>query len=385
MSTTSNPMSPGEAKNYEYQYVPIAQYVPAFAEVVPVETAYAIPADVMGILQAADTLSIRQHVKLLPKNCCACPPCVKQENTYSVYAGIGNNAEAEFLRIDEVSNDWNRCCCAPYHPLKLEGRQYVPMPGETGSSDAFNYGADISRDFGSFDARGKNAQMNEIYRQNPVLFSAVRDDGQRCIACPCKILDTVVCCAMCQDGVKIYSGAVEDEDPKEAGRNTTLPVSETIGSVTQPNFGGCCIPKLELFGEKAQAGTDQPFGKVEGPFCFGGWSEMCFSFKFYTSLIDSPSKTGDIGVIVKKKPASAAGALAELMTDSDNYAIEFANKSLTGAQKLTVLTSQVLIDYMLFDGNTEKCRSDRDGVTCYFFYCSIIGCLVPCKLYIPRQ
>ena len=84
-------------------YVPLTQYQPIFAEVEPVKTDLPIPPDVMGILQAAEVLSIRQHVKLLPKTCCACPPCVKQENTYSVYAGMNRDVEAEFLRIDEVS------------------------------------------------------------------------------------------------------------------------------------------------------------------------------------------------------------------------------------------------------------------------------------------
>jgi hypothetical protein len=43
-------------------------------------------------------------VKYLPKHCCKCPPCVKEENTYSVYAGKTRDAQAEFLRVDEVSD-----------------------------------------------------------------------------------------------------------------------------------------------------------------------------------------------------------------------------------------------------------------------------------------
>ncbi len=95
------------------RYLPIVSYQPVFGGVVPVQSSFTIPPDVMGILQAAEVLSIRQHVKLLPKNCCSCPPCVKQENTYSVFAGLNRDSQAEFMRIDEVSDDWNRCCCAP--------------------------------------------------------------------------------------------------------------------------------------------------------------------------------------------------------------------------------------------------------------------------------
>ena len=51
-------------------YIPLATYQPAFANITPTETSFPIPNDVMGILAAAETLSIRQHVKLLPKQCC---------------------------------------------------------------------------------------------------------------------------------------------------------------------------------------------------------------------------------------------------------------------------------------------------------------------------
>jgi len=85
-------------------YVPVNVYQPLFKEIQPVECIYEeIPKDIMGIFEAAQVLSIRQHVKLLPKSCCSCPPCVKQENTFSVYAGLTRDAQAEFLRIDEVN------------------------------------------------------------------------------------------------------------------------------------------------------------------------------------------------------------------------------------------------------------------------------------------
>ena len=85
------------------RYTPVTTYQPIFKEVFPLETVYTeIPPDIMGIFQASQILSIRQHVKLLPKQCCVCPPCVKQTNTYSVYAGMTRDAQAEFLRIDEV-------------------------------------------------------------------------------------------------------------------------------------------------------------------------------------------------------------------------------------------------------------------------------------------
>lgn len=85
------------------QYIPLKDTNVIFASIAPVASVYEeIPPDVMGIFSAAQVLSIRQHVKLLPKNCCSCPPCVKQENTYSIYAGPSRDSQAEFLRVDEV-------------------------------------------------------------------------------------------------------------------------------------------------------------------------------------------------------------------------------------------------------------------------------------------
>jgi hypothetical protein len=98
------------------------------------------------------------------------------------------------------------------------------------------------------------------------------------------------------------------------------------------------------------------------------------------------SQSGDLALITKQRPASAAAAFAEAFSEADNYSIEFNPAAgLTPAQKATILAGQLLADYMYFDGNTEKCRVDNDGITIYCFYCSIIGCLCPCCIHIPRQ
>ncbi len=106
-----------------------------------------------GILHNTSFFSVRQHAKVLPKSCCACPPCAPQENSYSVYTGLTQNNQAEFLRVDEVSDDWNRCCCRPYHPIKLEVRQYLPVPGDNTSSDFSHIASDIR---GSWDTLTRN-------------------------------------------------------------------------------------------------------------------------------------------------------------------------------------------------------------------------------------
>ena len=118
--------------------IPIAVTYPDFAKLeapVPENFNSAISPELWGVIHSSNNFTIRQHVKLAPKNCCKCPPCVSQENSYSIYAGLSQNAEHELLRVDEISSDWNRCCCKPYHPLRLEVRQYLPVPGDRTASD----------------------------------------------------------------------------------------------------------------------------------------------------------------------------------------------------------------------------------------------------------
>lgn len=347
--------------------------------------------ELWGVIQSTNSFTVRQHVKLLPKQCCTCPPCVKQENTYSVFAGITNKGEAEFLRLDEVSDDWNRCCCTPYHPLKVEARQYIPVPGDGSKhSDYAWLKDDVKNDVQRFTDPAKRGEyLKNFYKSSPVLFTMQRDDGQRCCCkCPCKWLSTFVCFGCCEDGMHVYAGPTPNIEGQELGRpNPSDSNVKLMGSVHQPQFAGWCCPTLHLRAD-GQTDTDEPFGKVEGPFFFGGWIEMCCDFTFFTSRYNSPSKTGDIAKIVKKKPASLAQGAVQLISDADIFTIEFKDDVvLTPAQKTTVLTAQVLADYMYFDGNTEKCRYDpNDGnIYCYLCYCSIIGAVCPCYFVIPTR
>jgi len=207
-----------------------------------------------------------------------------------------------------------------------------------------------------------------------------------CYKCPCKWLNTFVCFNCCRDGMHIYSGSLPNDPNFEVGRPTkNEPLNKLMGSVTQPIFAGCCTPTMHLRGER-QSDADEPYGKIEGPCFFGGCSEFCCDFKFFVSNYKSGSKEGDLALITKKKPTNMATAFAEAFSEADNYTIEFNNNvRLTGAQKATVLAGQLLADYMYFDGNTDKCKIDENGITIYCFYCSIIGYLLPCCIYIPFQ
>mmetsp|Transcript_26410 Transcript_26410/g.26660 ORF Transcript_26410/g.26660 Transcript_26410/m.26660 type:complete len:385 (+) Transcript_26410:47-1201(+) len=364
---------------------------PAFAQVPTYpQVEYGLPVDVLGVFAASQSMSIRQHVKLLPKHCCVCPPCVEQENTYSIYAGLTRDNAAEFLRVDEVSDDWNRCCCKPHHPWRLEVRQYIPPPGgDIASSDWQHLASDVQGDFSRFSTPEKAKFLKDSYQKAPVLFSIVRDDGMRCGWCiprfPCKVLDCCIFHDVCADGVHVYSGGMADPEGEERGRPHDGKVTDRgqlIGTVKQPWCGGGCHPVMDL----RNSDGDEPYGRVEGPYCFGGWMELCFDFKFSVSSFHGTPKSDDIAMIVKRKPSSLAMAATDLMSDADNYTIEFnPMASLTPAQKANIMSAQLLADYMYFDGNTDKCKASDDGVTCYFWYCSIYGCIVPCCIHIPNN
>jgi hypothetical protein len=96
---------------------------------------------------------------------------VKQENTYSIYAGLSKDAEQEVMRVDEVSDAWNRCCCTPYHPFRLEVRQYIPMPGDGTNSDYAHLSDDVRNDFARYNMYRKLLFMHFCKAVNRVINS----------------------------------------------------------------------------------------------------------------------------------------------------------------------------------------------------------------------
>ena len=93
-----------------------------------------------------------------------------------------------------------------------------------------------------------------------------------------------------------------------------------------------------------------------------------------------PLKTGDIGKIVKRKPATLMDALKEAFTDSDGFTVDFANANLTAQQKALMLSSLVLVDYMFFemDNGMLGCQGSKIKITCCLCYCC--GNLNPCNV-----
>ena len=80
-----------------------------------------------------------------------------------------------------------------------------------------------------------------------------------------------------------------DGKPKEMGLPFNLPDNRLIASALQPIYAGGFTPTIHL-----TAGHEAtPFSKIEGPYCFGGWSEMCCDFEFPVSFFNSEKKTGE--------------------------------------------------------------------------------------------
>ena len=89
---------------------------------------------------------------------------VFQENTYSIYAGLSGQSEYEILRADEVSDDCNRCCCKPMHPLRLEVRQFIPNPGSVAGVNHVN--EDMERDWNQLTGDCPSTPSNQCHERN---------------------------------------------------------------------------------------------------------------------------------------------------------------------------------------------------------------------------
>jgi hypothetical protein len=76
--------------------------------------------------------------------------------------------------------------------------------------------------------------VKRIYLERPVLFSILRDDGQRCcFKCPGKCLSICVCFACCQDGAHVYRDGIEDPGGEYKGRPYIVKPENLIGSILQ--------------------------------------------------------------------------------------------------------------------------------------------------------
>jgi len=182
----------------------------------------------------------------------------------------------------------------------------------------------------------------------------------------------------------LHAGLV-DGDPGQIGaRNPTC-----VGYATQPTMGGGTVPTINIM-DRGSTDTYRMLAKVEGPQCFGGCMELCYSSEFSVSnmnlaQLDVPVKLGDMAKIVKRKPQSLEGALREMVTDADVYTLEFnPNARLTAQQKATMLASLILTDYMFFERDNAMCNCDN-GLECNVCQMYCYGCIIPCSIKLNQQ
>ena len=371
-----------------FQAIPVVQAIPVNSAFASSKT---LTPQVYSILMHANSFTVREQVKLAPEYCFGCPPCLRAAKSFYVSAGndsTGTDLSGQLFRADEVSEKWNRCCCFPKHPYKMEFRQYMPMPGEIkGRASEFSVVMqDMQRNWSTMSVVNRGKALKEKYMAQPPVFTAIRD-GQQCCCCngcfgPCcinKCLGCYACCDLCLDGTSVVAGATNEVEDSDIGK---VPGgANVLGYGGVPCLGGHCTPTVHL--------SDQPFpnenswGKIEGPTCFAGCSELCCDFHFPVSKFGSKKKAGDLALIKKRRPRGIAAGLRELVSDADVFTIEFKDKSLTPEQKAVILGNQILMDFMFFEGEEQdKCGPTADGSGCYILLCNcyFYGVLCPCKL-----
>lgn len=305
---------------------------------------YGLTPEFWGIIQDSPIWTIRRHKNNVPSSCFHLPPCAPQPATYSISAGkmmknyelekvkLGDDSSGiddkrvlkeyealgEIMRVDEVSSEYNRLCCRPYHPFKLEFKQYIPLPGDPSIS---NYDHLESKETSNvkeyynqwkFSAAAMELGVKDLYNVQPVLFTLTRSDGQRW-PYPiyterngyCKCLYAPSCYQWCQDGATMHAGEVKEvsEDIYQRGRffGNVGDRNKLVGSIVQPvqQF----IPTLHLRADGQRYPEDNPFGNHEGPCCFGGFLELCCEFQLaiYKFTDPAPDNVKEEGEESKEK------------------------------------------------------------------------------------
>uniref|UniRef100_A0A3B4X114 Phospholipid scramblase n=1 Tax=Seriola lalandi dorsalis TaxID=1841481 RepID=A0A3B4X114_SERLL len=226
-----------------------------------------------GILATVDDFTIRQRVKFWEA---LSQGCFEQSNTYDVFDAHGNH----LFIVQEQSDDCERCCCAPYHSLQARFKL-------------------VNSTQRVWKTRGEIETL-------PTAFTA---DRVGCCAKPC--LGCFICTDDCKDGLWVHAG-----DAQVPTGTTFAPLEHTVGYATQPSCGA------EGF---------EPLAKVEGPCCWGGCSELCFSSEFLVSTM---------GRETENRPRDCGSFAKEMFTDSDIFTMAFKpGHNLSPQQKATMMAS----------------------------------------------
>lgn len=275
----------------------------------------------------------------------------------NVYFVTNKANEQRLFEVREESKSCDRWCCAPYHSFTLTFHPYID---------------------------GKRIQGPPAY--------TIERQGCGCTCCPphgCeKCFGCCACSDICLQKYNLHKGHIVATDEMKVGM---FPRDTLIGSMEMPQWGGVFTPTLEI---KDAAGKVE--GRIEGSCCWGGCSELCFSFTYPISSAAAEKKAGDIAIVTKQRPKSATGALKEMFTDSDIFSLDIKNadllpssaamgnegeKTLTMPEKkIKLLATLLAVDFMLFEFDQSMCGVTADGKAyCTLFLCYCCGSIWNCK------
>jgi len=164
--------------------------------------------------------------------------------------------------------------------------------------------------------------------------------------------------------------------------------------VYQPCGGGGCKPSFDIYtGENISIEMDNEAiensltktAVVEGPqCCLGGFCESDFLVR---SPGENPDESNVYGNIIKVGTKNLKDAARELLTDADNFKINFTDEA-DPMLRATMMAQMVLLDYMFFENEGLFDFGFEDGgcfCSIHFCDCYCYGCLYPIRLKLNCQ
>ena len=254
----------------------------------------------------------------------------EKENVYNVYSNSGGlifqaKEESEYCGLD------GRALCAPNHAVKLH----------------------------LFKADMMNKAMSAVTGATKEVMLVDR---------PCYCGGCCACCDICQHKANLYAA------PPGGG---AAMVDETmlVASVRQPFMGGGLSPTLDVMDRD---GTTK-LATVTGPAC-------CIGGNCFDNTFDVTDASGNnIGQILKKKPTDFNDALAQGLSDADNFTLS-VKPDLDKKVKAALMTSLLMLDYSFFEGEGDVSVNILEG-SCSYKCCDMhcCGAVCPCSCTCSRS
>lgn len=301
-------------------------------------------AAVAAILEPHKSIHIEQRIRWLEM--CGC----EMENSYAIK---GHNGEL-IMNAEENSACCDRLCLKPFQSALV----YLKEPN--------------GKVLLTLERRGMH--------------------GWPCCCCnDSQLLGCFACTDGCTDSMYAYEGYIDYSGSTgyqtkaargSSGGRDAKKIESISGApspmlmVRAPVGGGGITPTLEV----TRGGEMK--GVIEGPTCFGGWSELCCDSTFYYS--SGPGKSGNLAEIKHLAPTDCCELWKACATDSDNFRIDIKG-DIDASDKVALLTGTILVDYMFFEIDEGLCHDDGQNVKCTLFLCFCYGCLCPCNINLPKN